>query len=119
MILSIVDLNVVRLNRIPSPVYWFHLSAQTKLCIDRWYALGASDYDEMAGKDFGLVMTYADSDPFDSGAVNALRSVQDMTAYLKANLVGMVYGSTPDLGDASKQPELLEKAYELGEKLAT
>ena len=103
---------------IASPVYWFHLSAQTKICIDRWYALEGPEGYKLAGKDFGLVLTYGDDDPFNSGAVNAIRSVQDMLAYIDANLVGMVYGSTPDLGDAAKQPDLLEKAYKLGEKLA-
>ena len=103
---------------IASPVYWFHLGAQTKICIDRWYALEGPEGYKLAGKDFGLVLTYGDDDPFNSGAVNAIRSVQDMLAYIDANLVGMIYGSTPDLGDAAKQPDLLEKAYKLGEKLA-
>ena len=102
---------------IASPIYWFSLSAQTKLCIDRWYALEGPDGNELAGKDFGLVLTYGDSDPFNSGAVNAIRSVQDILSYIGANLIGMVYGSTPDLGDAAKQPELLESAYKLGEKM--
>ena len=35
---------------IASPVYWFNLTAQTKLCIDRWYAMDSTDGFELAGK---------------------------------------------------------------------
>ncbi len=35
---------------IASPVYWFTLSAQTKLFIDRWYALQGSQGNELAHK---------------------------------------------------------------------
>ena len=35
---------------IASPVYWFTISAQTKLCIDRWYACGGDDYRAFRGK---------------------------------------------------------------------
>ena len=48
---------------VASPIYWFTLSAQAKLCIDRWYALEGSDGSALAGKQFGLVLTYGDVDP--------------------------------------------------------
>ena len=40
-----------------SPVYWFSFSAQMKLCIDRWYAFQSSQWQEMQGKQFALVLT--------------------------------------------------------------
>ena len=101
-----------------SPVYWFTISAQLKACIDRWYALEGPEGYLLAGKRFGLVLAYGDSDPFNSGAVNAIRTIQDMCSYLEADLVGVVYGSAPDPGDIKKLPETLQKAYELGGKLA-
>ena len=33
---------------IASPVYWFTLSAQAKLCIDRWYTLEGPEGDTLA-----------------------------------------------------------------------
>ena len=104
---------------IASPVYWFTMSAQTKLCIDRWYALQTSDGNELRGKRFGVILTYGDTDPYTSGAINAIRTFQDMVRYLKAELVGIVYGSASDVGDVQKQPGLMAEAFKLGEKLAS
>ena len=52
---------------IASPIYWFTVSAQTKVFMDRWYALGGPEGHAFKGKRFGIVLTYADSDPFTSG----------------------------------------------------
>ena len=70
---------------VASPIYWFTLSAQAKLCIDRWYALEGPDGSALAGKQFGFVLTYGDSDPYTSGAINAIRTFQDMCRYIKAD----------------------------------
>jgi multimeric flavodoxin WrbA len=102
---------------IAGPVYWFTLSAQTKLFIDRWYALESPQGSALKGKHFGIILTYGDTDPYTSGAINAIRSFQDMFRYIGANIAGMVYGSANDEGDVLKQPELLERAYQLGAKL--
>jgi multimeric flavodoxin WrbA len=102
---------------VASPVYWFTLSAQTKLCIDRWYALDTPQGNALAGKQFGVLLTYGDSDPYTSGAVNAIRTFQDIIRYLKADLVGLIYGSATDPGDIQTQPELMEKAFKLGQRL--
>ena len=53
---------------VASPIYWFTLSAQAKLCIDRWYALEGPDGSALAGKQFGLALTYGDVDPYTSGS---------------------------------------------------
>jgi multimeric flavodoxin WrbA len=102
---------------VASPIYWFTMSAQTKLCIDRWYALATPRCSALAGKQFAFVLTYGDSDPWTSGATNAIHTYQDMCRYLKAEIVGMVYGQASDEGDIEKQPKLLDKAYKLGQKL--
>lgn len=103
---------------IATPIYWFTMSAQTKLCIDRWYALETSRGHALAGKRIGIVLTYGDSDPVSSGAVNAIHAFQDMFRYIKAPIVGMVYGSAMNAGDIQNQPGLLEQAYKLGQELA-
>jgi multimeric flavodoxin WrbA len=103
---------------VASPIYWFTISAQTKLFMDRWYALGSDEGYELAGKRFGIILTYADADPFVSGAVNALRTFQDALHFVKAEIVGLVYGSAWKAGEIRRNKELMEEAYELGKKLA-
>lgn len=101
-----------------SPIYWFTYSAQLKLLVDRMYALEGSKGSALKGKSFGVILVYGDSDPYNSGATNAIRSFQDMCRYLGSELVDVVYGSASNVGDVAKQPALLDKAYSLGQKLA-
>jgi len=103
---------------IASPVYWFTMNAQTKLFVDRWYALESPQGNALAGKTFAVILTYGDTDPVTSGAINAIRSFQDMFRYLRANLAGTIYGSANEPGDVHSQHELLEQAYKLGQRLA-
>ncbi len=103
---------------IASPIYWFTVSAQTKLFMDRWYALGSEEEGyALAGKRFGIILTYADADPFLSGAVNALRTFQDAFRFLGAQSVGMVYGSAWKAGEIRRNKGVMAEAYELGRKL--
>ena len=103
---------------IAGPIYWFTVSAQTKLFMDRCYALGSPEGNALAGKPIGIVLTYADPDPFSSGAVNALRTFQDAFNYIGARIVGMVYGSAWRAGEIRTDRALMKRAYELGKALA-
>jgi len=103
---------------ISSPIYWFTVSAQTKLCIDRWYALEGSQGSALAGKKFGILLSFGDTDPFTSGAINAMRTFQDIVGYIKGDVVGYVYGSSSKAGEIRTQKDLMEKAYTLGQKIA-
>ena len=100
-----------------SPIYWFSVTAQLKTVIDRIYAVGGGDKNVLRGKNFGVLLVYADADPFTSGAVNALRMFQDISAYLGTTIADMVYGSAYEAGEIAGNPEVLKQAYELGEKL--
>jgi multimeric flavodoxin WrbA len=100
------------------PIYWFTFNAQLKACIDRWYAMGSGEVHELAGKRIGILLTYGDSDPYNSGAVNAIYTFRSMFDYIGAEIVGVVYGTANDVGDVQKQPELMAKAYELGTRMA-
>ena len=106
---------------IASPIYWFTVSAQTKAFMDRWYAFGnpQEEYAAFSGKRIGIVLTYADLDPFVSGAVNALRTFQDAFNYVGAEIVGMIYGSASEAGEIRNNRDLMERAYELGKQLGT
>jgi multimeric flavodoxin WrbA len=102
---------------IASPIYWFTVSAQVKLCIDRWYALEGAGEHALAGKEVGIVLTYGDSDPYTSGAINAIRMFQDAFRYERADIVGFVYGSASEAGEIRAQPEVMQRAYALGQRL--
>ena len=103
---------------IASPIYWFTISAQTKLCIDRWYALESKAGSTLRGKQLGIILVYGDTDLYTSGGINAIHTFESMARYIDMEIVGMVYGTAYELGEAEKQPELMEKAFQLGEKLA-
>jgi multimeric flavodoxin WrbA len=102
-----------------SPIYWFTVSAQTKLFMDRCYAFEGPDKNPLKDKRYAIVLAYGDSDPFSSGAVNALRTFQDGLAYIGAEIAGTVYGSASKPGEIAQNEELMEKAYQLGKRLAS
>jgi multimeric flavodoxin WrbA len=102
-----------------SPVYWFTMSAQLKAFIDRTYAMGEGEKYGLGGKSVGIIMTYADADLFSSGAVNALRTFQDIFAYVESKIVGIVHGSAEKAGDIQSNEAVLTQAAELGKNVAT
>ena len=102
---------------IASPVYWFTMSAQTKIFMDRCFALLAYGKEAFAGKRIAIAMSYGDADPFGSGCVNALRTFQDAFNYTGAKIVGMVYGSAYGAGEIRANDVLMKAAGELGKEL--
>ena len=102
---------------IASPIYWFTVSAQTKLVMDRWYALQGPAGNALAGKQFAIALSYGDSDPFNSGAVNALRTFQDGLRYIGGEIAGAVYGTGSGAGEIRGNEELMDRAYLLGQRL--
>jgi len=102
-----------------SPVYWFTFSAQLKLCIDRWYGFQGHKWQEVSRKPYGIILTYGDSDLYTSGAINAIYTFETMSRFLDSRIAGIVHGSLSEVGDAEKNPELMQKAYDLGQLLAT
>ena len=101
-----------------SPIYWFTLSAQMKLCMDRWYGFQSSNWQEIQAKQFGIILTYGDTDLYTSGAINAIHTYETMARFLHSEIVAIVHGSVNDVGEAEKHPELMEQAFQLGQKLA-
>jgi len=105
---------------IATPVYWFNMTAQTKIFMDRCFGLFDASFtvNPLYKKKIAIAMSYGDSDPFNSGCVNALHSFQDAFRYVGAKIVGMVYGSAEEPGEIASNTELLEQAEALGKKLA-
>ena len=104
---------------IASPVYWFTMSAQTKIFMDRCYALPAYTKNPFAGKRIAIAMSYGDVDPVRSGCVNALRTFQDAFRYTGSKIVGMVYGSAMEAGEIANNKALMREAEELGKRLVS
>jgi multimeric flavodoxin WrbA len=104
---------------IASPVYWFTMSAQTKIFMDRCYGLLAYAKNPFAGKRIAIAMSYGGEDPVRSGCVNALRTFQDAYGYTRSKIVGMVYGSAMKAGEIENDEALMREAEELGKRLVT
>ena len=106
------------------PIYWFTISAQLKLFIDRCYSLNAaSDSDPeapsfLAGKKIVGLFTYGDDDPLTSGVANAAGMLRDMCRYAGAELVGIAHGTAGAAGEVRENAALLERVRELGKTLA-
>jgi multimeric flavodoxin WrbA len=103
---------------IAGPIYWWNVSAQTKLFIDRCDALDGPSGNVLGTKRVAVILVYGGSDAFSSGAVNALRAFQDAFRYIGSEVVGMIHGSAWEAGAVLKNEPLLEKAFDLGKKLA-
>ena len=104
---------------IASPVYWFTMSAQTKIFMDRCYALTAYSENPFVGKRIAIAMSYGDVDPVKSGCVNALRTFQDAFRYAGSKIVGMVYGSAMKAGEIADNKALMQEAEELGKRMVS
>lgn len=104
---------------IASPVYWFTMSAQTKIFMDRSYALSAYAKHPFLGKRIAIAMSYGDADPVKSGCVNALRTFQDAYRYTGSKIVGMVYGTANRAGEIKSNKKLMDEAEELGKRLVS
>jgi multimeric flavodoxin WrbA len=100
--------------------YFFSVSGQMKVFVDRTYALGGSgDWGAFSGKGVGLVFTYGDPDPLHSGVTNAYRMFQDACGFLGMDLMGCVHAACGEAGEVRSQPKVLGAAEELGRKLAS
>jgi multimeric flavodoxin WrbA len=93
------------------------MSAQTKIFMDRCFALPAYSDEPFRGKRIAIAMAYGDEDPFTSGCVNALRTFQDAFAYTGSEIAGMVYGSAMEAGRIQGNKKVMAEAFDLGKKL--
>lgn len=104
-----------------SPVYWFNLCGQIKQFIDRCYAVAGKEMPDggtcLGRKKIGLVLAHEGDDPFDSGGINAIRSIQDTCSYAGATFAGALYGCANAEGEAARNAALLEKARAYGAAL--
>ncbi|MBQ3379058.1 MAG: flavodoxin family protein [Clostridia bacterium] len=94
-----------------APTYWFNMSGQLKVFLDRLYGMKAGG---MRNKTLVYITTYGDVDEYASGAHNAINSIKEISEYLGVPYEA-VYAST-GMGSVSKAA--LEKAFRQGEEVA-
>ncbi|MFX0015499.1 MAG: flavodoxin family protein [Candidatus Hermodarchaeota archaeon] len=103
---------------IASPVYWFNMSAQTKLFIDRLYGLVEPKKHSLKGKRIGIILTYGDTNEVSSGAINAINSFKDTFRYIGCEITGIIQGSAMDVGQIKQNQKVMDEAYKLGQTLS-
>jgi multimeric flavodoxin WrbA len=97
---------------VASPVYWYSISAQLKLVIDRWYTFEANRYEVWPGKQAGIIMSY------NAGGHDAIRLLETIFRYLGMKTVGVIHGVGRQQNSVAQHP-LKEEAYQLGLQLGS
>lgn len=102
---------------VATPVYWWNISAQLKLFIDRLYALAGEDgdYKCLNGKKIVILMTYGGSEP-NSGAKLVADAFKDIAEYLNMEIAG-VLGVCSGENPVENNNDALKKAFELGKQV--
>jgi multimeric flavodoxin WrbA len=99
-----------------SPIYWWSVSAQLKLFIDRLYGLNREKNPHyFRGKKIMLVLTYEDEDP-NSGAELTIRMFKEICDYTEMGLVAVLRYCSGKR-HVRECSEILNKARELGQQL--
>ncbi|MBN1330037.1 MAG: flavodoxin family protein [Candidatus Heimdallarchaeota archaeon] len=102
---------------IATPIFWFAVSAQMKLFMDRLYALHTKEGYALRNKKVAAIMVYGDNNTEKSGVNNALGTLYDIFRYMKSENLGIIHGTAWKIGDAEKNSVLMAEAYNLGMKI--
>lgn len=95
-----------------SPIYWWHMTAQMKACIDRIYAM---DFSSFKGKQIGFLSTFGGSEE-ESGYLIARESVASIARFLRMEFSFSFGVSTGEQG-LRENTAALGQARELGRSL--
>jgi multimeric flavodoxin WrbA len=92
------------------PIYWWHMNAQTKLCIDRLTALLSPDdkLPALTGKHIVLIVSYN----YRSCAECTIKMFEDFKEWIGITLDVLEHCAKD--GHVSSSPSGLQAAYELG-----
>ncbi len=102
-----------------SPIYWFSVTAQMKAFIDRLYALNKGVTHAFRGKKMAAVLVYGDVDPYISGAINAIGSLNFLFTWIKSTYNRIIYGTAYKVGEVKENTAFMKDAYELGQKMVS
>lgn len=95
-----------------TPIYWFNMSAQMKLFIDRLYALNFKKFP--SDKKIVLLTTFGDTNEKTSGAVNAVNTFNYIAKFLKMDFI-QSFGRSSEV-TKKEWKQTLDEAYLLGKK---
>jgi multimeric flavodoxin WrbA len=99
-----------------SPIYWWNVSAQLKLFIDRLYGLDPETHPGFfQGKKLVLILTYYSEDP-NSGAEITLSMFREIAEYTGMPVAGVLRYCSGER-HVRETPEALAEARELGRRL--
>jgi multimeric flavodoxin WrbA len=99
-----------------SPIYWWSVSAQLKLFIDRLYALDPESYPErFRDKKLVLILTYYSEDP-NSGAEITLSMFREIAEYTGMPIAGILRYCSGER-HVREAAETLAEARDLGRRL--
>lgn len=101
-----------------SPIYFFTMSGQLKVFLDRTYALGGESWERLKGKRGVTIFTYADDNAMYSGVTNAYRVFHDAFQFLGLTDAGCLHATCGAAGEIADNAEMLGKAEALGRTLA-
>ncbi len=102
-----------------TPVYFFSLSAQTKVFLDRLLPFSSGErIRTLQGKKLALAVVYGDADPAAAGVSNVINVVRQAADYANMRWMGYICGQAENLGDVAENEELLDKARQFGVVLA-
>ncbi len=99
------------------PIYWFNMNAQMRLFIDRLYAFHTTRTKLLKGKKIGVITTYGDVDRFTSGAINAIKSFEDMANYIEMEICGVVESTFVEVENREANAEVNGKISALVEAI--
>lgn len=97
-----------------SPIYWFNINAQMKLCIDRWFCYQNQHWNNFHGKEAAIILSYADPYLETAGGDHVYHMYENLFKYLQMPIRGFVHGSLYEITDAKNNQSLMDEAYELG-----
>jgi multimeric flavodoxin WrbA len=99
-----------------TPIYWWSITAQLKLFIDRLYGLNFAEHPErFRGKKLALVFTHQEEHPC-SGAEISRKMFDEIADYTEMKIVGDLRYSS-EKGHVRDDPSKLKEARELGARL--
>ncbi|KQC11844.1 MAG: hypothetical protein APR63_12075 [Desulfuromonas sp. SDB] len=101
-----------------SPIYFFSVSAQMKIFIDRLYCLvDENKKQKMAGKDAVIILTHGHPSSEKSGALIAMAMFKKILNFFEISLIHKMLYSCQMPGEILEQPDILQKAVSIGESL--
>lgn len=97
-----------------SPLYYWNMSGQLRMAVDRLFALEEGDGNPLRGHDRACALLMAAEG---NGFADVLAYYEHLTEHLRwKNLGHVLAGENGDVGDIKDKPEL-EQAYELGKSI--